>query len=354
MKRSIFARWLPLVAALLVVVSCDGIFNDDDGDGGGDQIPEVYKEFYNYPAGRSNTNGLLTIKNSANAKVLLFTDSVSASNYVGTVEGLNSIKVKLPEEKFYTIVAVDKANYEDKKEQASQFSDLTYYSNRQPYEMTVRPDDMYGAGKWIISNTTDYWVSMRKVDGSGGNWAVVAPKALRTEVPIPIGSNFDFIPHFYKELKHNGKVIALVESDAISEANTVTTSEQYPTFNTSIGNTLQPPSPNLNPAIFLTNSSDKTVRVYSGQNNQLSPSGQPGLDFAMGSGWDQMFTDGISPGSNTNAINFAALGWEPPRVYVSQDVTMQKDKVYRIVLSGNSTQGYSTSVQEEDGSEYFN
>jgi hypothetical protein len=349
MKRSIIAVWLPLIAASLVLLSCQNPTDDPE-----EEIPELYKDFHNYPNGRSDGNGLLTIQNSANSKVLLFTDSVAAANYIGTAEGLNSIKVKLPEEKFYTIVAVDKTLYEEKREQASQFSDLTYYSNRQAYAMTVRPDDMYGAGKWIITNTTDYWVSMRKVEGSGGNWAVVAPKALRTEVPIPIGTNFDYIPHFYKELKHNGKVIALVESDMVSGANTVTTSEQYPTFNTNIGSNLNPPSANLNPAIYLTNSSDKSVRVYSGQNNQLSPSGQPGLDFVMGSGWDQMFTDGISPGSNTNAINFEALGWDPPRVWVTENMVMQKDKVYRIVLSGNNgTQGYSTTVTEADASEYF-
>jgi hypothetical protein len=161
------------------------------------------------------------------------------------------------------------------------------------------------------------------------------------------------VPHFYKELKHSGKVIALVESDILSEANTVATSEQYPTFNTNIGNNLNPPSPDLNPAIFLTNSSDKTVRVYLGQNNQLSPSGQPGADFAMGSGWDQMFTDGISPGNNTNSINFNALGWDPPRKYVTQDITMQKNKVYRIVFSGSSS-AYSSTTTEDEASVYFN
>jgi hypothetical protein len=350
MKHVILMRWLSLFAAMLLLFSCvpEPVVDDPDEK---TEIPAAYEGFYNYPNGRKDANGLLTIQNSANTKVLLFTDSVGGANYIGTVDGLQSIKVRLPEEKFYTIVAVEKTNYEEKKEQASQFSDLTYYSSRQAYAMTVRPSDMYGAGQWIITNTTDYWVSMRKVDGSGGSWAVVAPKALRTVVPIPIGTNFDYVPHFYKELKHNGKVIALVESDVISLANTVATSEQYPVFNTSIGKNLTPPSPNLNPAIFLTNNSDKTVRVYLGINNQLSPSGQPGVDFAMGSGWDQMFTDNISAGVSTNQLNFDALGWDA-RVYVTEDITMKKDKVYRIVL-GRSP-GYTATVVEEDASEYFN
>jgi hypothetical protein len=350
MKRLLIVTW-SLLVVLVLLASCSNLFGGDDED----DIPELYKDFYNYPAGRTNSGGLLTIQNSANSKVLLFTDSVATSNYIGTVEGLSSVKVKLAEEKFYTIVAVDKENYEEKKEQAVQFSDFSYYSNRQAYAMSVNPSDMFGAGKWIITNTTDYWVSMRKTDGSGGNWAVVAPNTLRTEIPVPIGTPIDYVPHFYKELKHNGKVIAVVESDVISGANTVTTSEQYPTFNTNIGlsSGLQPPSTDLNPAIFLTNSCDKSVRVYSGANNQLSPSGQPGADFVMGSGWDQMFTDGISAGTNTTSINFSALGWDPPRQYVTQNMSMQKNKVYRITLNG-SAGSYTTSVTEEDASEYFN
>jgi hypothetical protein len=346
MKRLTMVAWLPLLAALLVFLSCP-----TEG-GGDDDPPGPYDEFYNYPDGRTDPGGLLTIQNSATAKALLFTDSVAAANYIGTVEGLSSVKVKLPEEKFYTIVAVDEANFKEKQAQASQYSDLTYYSNRQPFVMSVRPDSMYGAGKWIIKNSTSYWVSMRKVDGSGGNWAVVAPNALRTEVPIEVGKNYDYTPHFFKELKHNGKVIAVVESDQVSASDTVTTTEQRTTFTTTIGSDVLPPSANLNPAILFVNNGDKSVRVYSGLQGQLSPGGEPGEDFVVGSGDEQIFTQGISVGSKTNAINFESLSWSS-RVYVSDDITMEKDKVYRIVLSGNSS-GYSTTVTVEDASEYFN
>jgi hypothetical protein len=281
----------------------------------------------------------------------LFTDSVDPANYIGTVEGLSSITVKLPEEKFYTIVAVSQENWEERGAQAGQYSNLTYYSNQQPYTTSVRPDEMFGAGEWVIANLSSWWVAMRKVDGSGGNWVVVAPNTLRTAVPVQIGTNYDYVPHFYKELKFNGKVIALVESDDINQANTVTTSTQYPTFNTSIGNNLSPKSTNLNPAVFLTNNSDKTFRVYTGINNQISPDGTPNNDFAMGSGWDQMFTSGFSAGINTNQINFGALGID--RIYVSVSQIMAKDKVYRIVLSGNQTDGYQTTVTEQDADVYF-
>ncbi|MDR0720332.1 MAG: hypothetical protein LBF78_11915 [Treponema sp.] len=353
MKHLILALRPLLIVALLVLFSCVNSFNDNGDDDKGDKdIPTLYKNFYNYPDGRVNPNGTLTIKNAVNSKVLLFTDSVSASNYIGTVEGLSSVKVKLSEEKFYTIVAVDKTNYEDKENQAYQFSDLTYYSNLQPYSMNVSPSSLFGAGTWILANQSNYWVALQKVDGSGDNWAVLAPNTLRTTIPIPLATTFDYVPHYYKELKYNGKVIALVEYDDVSQADTVSTSTENPSFNTNIGKNVTPPSSNLKPAVLLTNNCDKTVRVYMGQNNQLSPSGTPGEDYAMASGWTSMITSRIEPGTDVNSINFDSISWTS-RVYVSENKVMQKDHVYRIVLAGNQTQGYTTTVEETAAEDFF-
>jgi hypothetical protein len=355
MKRFIFALWLPLFAASLIFLSCVNSFNGNNAgdDGDDDDVPQLYEEFYKYPGGRTDTNSTLTIKNAVNSKVLLFTDSVSPSNYIGTVEGLNSVKIRLPEEKFYTIVAVDKANYEEKKEQAYQFSGLTYYSNTQPYSMNVSPSDLFGAGTWVLANQSNYWVALQKADASGDNWAVLAPGTLRTTIPIPIGTTFDYVPHYYKELKYNGKVIALVEYDDVSQADTVTTSTENPQFNTSIGINLTPPNTNLKPALLLTNNCDKTVRVYTGQNNQLSPSGTPGEDYAMASGWTAMITGGIEADTNIKSINFDSISWNPRRRYVNEDKVMQNDHVYRIVLAGNQNDGYTTTVEEKTAEEFF-
>jgi hypothetical protein len=350
MKRLLFALWLPLFTAALILLSCAN--SVDNGGDNEEYIPPLYENFYNYPNGRADQNGFLTIRNAVNSRVLLFTDSVSSTNYIGTVESLNSVKVKLPEEKFYTIVAVDKANYEEKKEQAYQFSNLTYYSTSQPYSMNVSPNSLSGAGTWVLANQSNYWVALQKTDGSGDNWAVLAPNTLRTTIPIPIGTNIDYVPHYYKELKYGGKVIALVEYNDDSLANTVATSAENPTFNTSIPKSVSLPSANLKPAILLTNNCDKTVRVYMGENNQLSPSGTAGEDYAMGSGWTAMLTSRIEAGTNITSINFNSLGWNS-RVYVSGDIVMQNAHVYRIVLNGNPTNGYTTTVEEVGAAEFF-
>jgi hypothetical protein len=350
MKRLIFSLWLPLFTAALILGSCDNFLNND-GDNDED-IPPLYEKFYNYPNGRTDQSGFLTIKNAVNSKVLLFTGSVDAANYIGTVESLDSVKVKLPEEKFWTIVAVDKANYEEKEKQAYQFSSLTYYSNALAYSMNVSPNSLYGAGTWVLANQTDYWVALQKADKSGDNWAVLAPNTLRTTIPIPIPAAFDYVPHYYKELKYNGKVIALVEYDDVSEADTVTTSTENPTFNTSIGKNITPPSANLKPAVLLTNNSDKSVRVYTGQNNQLAPEGTADKDYVLGSGWTAMITSGIEAGTNINSINFDSISWTS-RKYVSEDTVMQNDHVYRIVLDGNQTKGYTTTVKDTEADEFF-
>jgi hypothetical protein len=348
MKRLILSLWLPLLGAALILFSCD---NPNSG-GGNNNVPPLYQNFYNYPDGRIGQNGLLTIRNAVNSRVLLFTDSVSPSNYIGTVESLNSVKVRLPEEKFYIIVAVDQANYEEKEGQAYQFSDRTYYSSTQPYSMSVSPNSLFGAGTWVLANLSNYWVALQKTDNSGDNWAVLAPNTLRTTIPIPLGTAFDYVPHYSKELKYNGKVIALVEYDDRAQANTVTTSTEIPTFNTNIAKNISPPSSNLKPAILLTNYCDKTVRVFMGQNNQLSPSGTAGEDYAMASGWTTMITSRIEDGVNINSINFDSVGWDS-RVYVSADTVMQNNHVYRVVLAGNLTNGYTTTVEGREAEDFF-
>jgi len=352
MMRKIRFIWvLALIAMVLVLVSCD-IGTKDDGKDNGTQTTGKYKDFFNYPDGRKNPTGTLEIRNSVAFPVLVFTDSVTPANYVGTIDSLSSIRVKLPEQKFYTIVAVDKATWEERGDQASQFSDLTYYSFNQPYSMAVRPTNTYGGGTWYIYNQTDYWVSFKDVNQSGVIYAVAPPRALRFSVPVSIGQNIDYVPHFYKQLKFNGNVIALVESDLTSEINTVVTSQAKPTFYTEIGTDIKPPSTNIKPAIFFTNSCDRSVRVFSGTNNQLSAIGMiPGADFALASGDDQMFTD-LADGAITTSINVLLPSGD--RKWVTANYTMETDKVYRIVLNGNNRDGYTFAVTVEEASKYFN
>jgi hypothetical protein len=347
--KKIFKGFMVLTILFMILIAGCDLFPKPDPE---DKVPEKYKGFYNYPVGRKDPAGTLKITNSVAQPVLLFTDSVAPANYIGTVDSLSTVKVRLPEQKFYTIVAVIKKTWEERGDQAEYFSDLAYYHNTQPYAMSVRPSDLYGAGKWIITNKTNYWVSFKKSDQSGTIYAVAAPQALRVVVPIPLDTTFDYIPHFYKELKYDGKVIALVESDDMSAADTVVTSNAQPTFNTEIGRDINPPGTSIKPAIFVRNSCDKTVRIYSGRNNQLSPSGMPGIDFALASGGTVMIT-GLEDGNNVNDINFDSTAWNE-RVYVTNNVPMVKDKVYRITLNGRPGVAYSTSVEEVDASTYFN
>lgn len=355
MKRFSVTMFLALLALVLVLVSCDDSSSNDNET----QVPKQYKNFYNYPTGRKSGTGMLEIRNNSNSKVLLFTDSVSPANYIGTAEGLNSIRVNLPEEKFYTIVAVDKAVWEERGDQSSPFSNLTYFSRTQPYSMSVNPNNTYGGGIWYIYNQTDYWVSFKAPDQSGMIYAVAPPKALRFSVPVQIGQNIDYVPHFYKELKYQGRVIGLVEFDSIYDADTVVTDIQNTTFYTNIGgsgaNVIQPPDAATKPAIYFTNSAGRSVRVFSGTQNQLGAIGMlPGADFALRDGSSQMFTD-MEDGVNTNSINILLPNGD--RAYVSQGMQMQNNKVYRIVMNSTGSGPditYSSTVTEEEASIYFN
>ena len=351
MKRIASLIVLFLFIVVMTLVSCnDSESKDINKPGNIPQVPEKYKDFYNYPDGRRSPAGLLNINNSVNSPVLLFTSDVTGPNYIGTADSLNSIKVTLAEQKFYTIVAVDKKVWEEKGDQAERFSDLTYFSRTQPYSMSVRPTGMGGGGKWIINNNTNYWVSFKKADQSGEIFAVVAPNAKRVFVPVQIGTTYDYVPHFYKELKYQGVVIALAESDLISQSDTVIVRTTTP--NLTFTSDIYPaaiPSSKIKPTIFFANSSDKTVRVYSG-NIQLSNGAEASDDFALAAGDYSLFS-GLVAGSNVSSINFRSIAWTMPQ-YVTQDISMENNKVYKITLNGRNTT-FSTKVDVEDAEEFY-
>ncbi|GBU28375.1 hypothetical protein R84B8_01933 [Treponema sp. R8-4-B8] len=351
--KKILAKFLVLTVMLMVLASSCAVFVDNsnkDDNGNGTDVPEKYKDFYNYPDGRKNPAGTLQIRNSINSPVLLFTSDVSGANYIGTVGSLDSIKVTLPEQKFYTIVAVDKKTWEEKGDQAERYSDLTYFSRTQPYSMAVSPSSLGGGGKWIINNNTNYWVSFKEANQSGEIFAVAAPNAKRVLIPVQIGATYDFVPHFYRELKYQGNVIALAESDVISEADTVIIRSTTPnlTFTTDIGEQ-KIPSSKIKPTVFFTNNSGKTVRVYNG-GVQLSNGAEAADDFALMNGDYSLFS-GLVENANVNNINFRSIAWTSPK-YVTQSLLMENNKVYKITI-GNEASNFATTVTEEDAETFY-
>jgi len=350
--KKILTKLLVLTVMFMVLASSCAIFVDNsDKDKDKDKVPTQYKDFYNYPTGRKDPAGTLMITNSVNSPVLVFTSDVTGANYIGTIDSLNSIKVTLPEQKFYTIVAVDKKTWEEKGDQAERFSDLTYFSRTQPFSIRVSPSSMGGGGKWIINNNTNYWVSFKKADQSGEIYAVAAPNAKRVLIPVQIGTTYDVVPHFYRELKYQGNVIALSESDQISQADTVIVRSTTPnlTFTTDIYPAAIT-STKIKPTIFFTNSSDKTVRVYSGSIQLSNGGGEASEDFALAGGDYSLFS-GVAENTNVNIINFRSIAWDSPK-YVTQSMQMKVNYVYKISLSGSGT-NFTTSVEEEDAETFY-
>jgi len=348
MKKIVFTMILAL-AVVFVFTACD----QDDGD----KIPEKYKGFYNWPNGRQDPSGTLRIENGVNDEVLLFTGSVDPKNYIGTANNFDSIKVTLEKEQFYTIVAVIKKDYEKNSETAGRFSDLTFFSRSQRFTVKIMSNGMSGGGRWIINNPTSYWVSFRASDGTGTVFAVAAPKTTRVTVPVEINKNYDVVPHFYREVKFENVIVGLVEFDDQRGADTINTTSSETQFITDVNGMTQPAS-NIKPAIYLINTCDKTVRAFFGQNNQLGNGAATDNDFALASGRKMLFT-GLEVGTKTNIINFASIAWSnPARYYVSQDLTMEKNKVYKITLSGsingnNGNPAYSTTVEAVDADSFY-
>jgi hypothetical protein len=74
---------------------------------------------------------------------------------------------------------------------------------------------------------------------------------------------YDFFVYFSKELKYNGKVVALVETTDRSQANTALVSDANSVYTTTI-NPVSVPTSSIKPAVMVKNNSSKSVRVYYG------------------------------------------------------------------------------------------
>jgi predicted small secreted protein len=335
---------LLLLAGALVFTACPTEPGDGDGEGE-DGTPAVYKNFYNYPTGRVNATGLLRINNTVNSRALLFINSVEPANYIGTVDALDSVQIKLDSEKFYTIIAVDKANYEEKTAQASQYSNLSYYSNTQPFSVSVTPNNTSGNTHWTFNNnTSSYWIQVKSAD-QNTTYAVIPPGALRVNIPVNLGQSYPFIPLFLKELKYNGKVIALSETSVRDQGDIAITSETFPIFTTNFNNA-NVPTNSIQPTILLVNNSSRTVEVYN--STARLTNGAVNGDFVVASG-TQVLISGLEVGANTDTINFSTIAWTANK-FVPTSLTMQANKVYRITLANN---GDTIFAMEQDGSEVY-
>lgn len=354
--RRNFALALLAGAALSfgIFAGCDNGSGGDDENGGG--TPAVYNGFYNYPTGRMDQNGRLSIKNNSNTEVLLFDGKVEKDCYLGTVNPLSNTTLKLSEEKFYSIVAVEKSNYEEKAAQASQTSYFTYYSNITPYQVDVSVSGTSGTATWMINNPTNFWVRFTSVSGTAQNYAVVAPKALRVAVPIQPDMAYDYRVYFTKEITFNGKVIATVDTTDPALSNTaVATSANNYQYNTLVGTDFNP-SNNVKPSILIkNNTTDRSVYVRK-SNVQLNNGVSSVEGLPVIAGTTQIYV-GLEVGDNLNTVNFENVGWTDSKLgnlWVEDDIVMEAGKVYTITLTGSLQDRKAVvSAEPEDASTYF-
>ena len=345
------------VAAILCVGLLSSCFINPPPAGSG-EVPAVYKDFYNYPDGRKNAGGTLTLRNNLGYSVLCFTDSVSPANYIGTVPATGEIKVKLPDETFYNIVTVSKESYEQNQQLATQNSTLTYYSNTQAYSVQVAAENLVGGATWIFDNYTSYWVSIESLDNSETRYAVIKPNAQRVSIPVAKNKNYDYKIVYYKELKYGDKILGITEKTSMSQNDTASFFDTD-TFTTSLTGTSDTSDTDLKPSVHFTNSTGKTVRVRNGQ-IPLANYGVYTDDYSLISGGNALFTD-FNDGQSTKAI-VAKFTNEWGEQACSEDIKMQKGKVYVIDIKPNPSTGSSPvtpvapitwTITEKDATEFY-
>lgn len=321
-----------LICCLFVIISCDSQLIDDQ------KIPEVYNGFYNYPIGRVDPSGTLTVQNMVATKVLLFNGTVEGNNFLGIVDSLSSVKIKLPEEKFYSIVTVDASTYEEKTYQASQTSKFTYYSNVQPYYVSVTTSGTYGAGSLIVNNSTSYWVTIKTSDLSQ-NIAVIAPTASRVSIPIEMNKSIDYKVFFTKEISYNGKTIAVIETTDPNMSGTVFLTSESPNYTLSIKNeTGLSTSIMLKPSVLVKNNTTAPFTIYClDGGNYLSNGAETLGNFALTSGNQQLFV-GFDDGDRLDTLNFENMAWNDTgkgNLYMTDETILKNGKVYIVEVKDN-------------------
>ena len=303
------------------------------------QIPEIYKDFANYPQGKQDARGTLTLKNQVNSKVLVFTDSVSPSNYIATIPALESIKVKLNSGKLYNIVAVQQSVYEENPTLAVQTSKLAYYSDTQAYTVSVSPENLTGSATWIFNNNTNYWVSVEHVDNSGESYAVIAPNAKRVTIPVQTNASYPYKIVYKKELKYNNITIAVAEKTSMEE-NDEASFYNLTSFTTDLNGTTAEEYDDLVPTVQFINNTGKTIRVYNGQ-VQLSDAGSVSEDYTLASGLTAFFTS-FTEGTNSTSLNIRSVAWNGSQT-CSKSVSFENGKVYVVTAAINTGKDKKTN-----------
>lgn len=321
---------------------------------GGSGGTGVYADFYNYPTGKQNSSGTLTLKNQVNSKVLVFTDSVAPANYIGTIPALESIKVKLSAGKFYNIVAVQQAVYEEDPTLAAQTSKLAYYSDIQAYTVSVSPENLTGSATWIFNNNTNYWVSVEHVDNSGETFAVIAPNAKRVSVPVQTNNSYPYKIVYKKELKYNNMTIAVAEKTSMEE-NDEASFYNLTSFTTDLNGTASQEYDDLAPSVQFINNTGKTIRVYNGQ-IQLTDAGVSADDYTLATGVTAYFTAFTAETSSTS-LNVRSVAWSGTK-YCTESATFEKGKVYIVKAEANTGTDKDTTpvlwtVSEKNASEFY-
>ncbi len=319
-------------------------------------VPEVYSNFYNYPNGRKDASGRLTLKNLVSTPVLVFTDSVDGANYIGTIPALSNITVKLNPGKFYNIVAVQKSLYEENPLEATQTSKLAYYSAVQAYTVNVSAENLTGNGTWIFNNSTNYWVSIESVDDTQ-TFAVIAPRAQRVKVPTQSNRSYDYKIVYKKELKYNDVTVAVSEVSRQDQNDTAVFRQTNNfTVTTDLSLSVDNEYSSLNPSVQLINNSGKSLRVYNGEIQVSSFGALDADDYVCISGETAFFT-GFTANSNSTGLKVRSTAWNGA-IACTESTVFQKGKVYVITVTNNPSNDPNASpltwsVVEKNASEFY-
>jgi hypothetical protein len=330
---------------MMVTTLFGGLVGCNNDSESGIQAPAAYKDFNNYPTGLTSPNGMLTINNNANRETLLFYGTAAPSKYIGTADSLRPIKVNLPEEGPYSIIAIDKASYEERGFEATQYSLFTYYSTSQAFSISVSPTSNWGIGTLRINNFSNCWVVLKSLNGTQ-TYGAVQPKQQMVNIPVSVGT-YHIIPYFYREIRANNTIVGVIDMPVTEQSRDfeVTDTDRLHIHDFTDANV----STNITPLVKVINQSNQGVSIFRSNDQMLN--GSLHDDFVLNSG-KETFIIGFAQGNNVQTINFRASAWGQNHRFVPQSMEMKYGKAYIITIPLNG-EASDITVVEEDSKPYL-
>jgi hypothetical protein len=207
MKRSIFALWLPLLGAALILGSCDNLFGKDSGDGNDDDdagLKNGVVDYTDYNSGYS-----IQVRNDTSEDLVAFKGTLSQQNLMGGVpahasqHGLKKDPALFSDTSSFTLTLITQKAYDQYQNNLQALQQTPFTRVFAFYNAAGTNDNVFtisghlgGTNRLNVQNMTNYNVEIRVGGVTGETLGFVQPLTSGGTTFYVDSRDFDIFPVF--------------------------------------------------------------------------------------------------------------------------------------------------------------